>query len=122
MVLEEKKNIIIIQDLARNIRLTKRFHIWMGFLTLCLIFCLFAYYKQIRYGLVVTGMRDYVSWGMYISTFIFMVATSLTGMLICSVLVIAGQKWVAPLVRISEIIALSFAIVAGPAIIADMCN
>jgi len=119
MAREEKKNIII-NDLARNIRLTKRFHIWMGFLTLCLIFCLFAYYKQIRYGLGITGMRDYVSWGMYISTFIFMVATSLTGMLICSVIVLLGQKWVAPLVRISEIIALSFALVAGLAIIADM--
>jgi hypothetical protein len=37
-------------------------------------------------------------------------------MLMCSVLVLLGQKWVA-LVRISEIIALSFAIVAGLAII-----
>ena len=120
MIVQEEKKNIIIKDLTRNIRLTDRFHIWMGFLTLCLIFCLFAYYKQIRYGLGVTGMRDYVSWGIYISTFIFFVATSLTGMLICSILVLLGQKWIAPLVRISEIIALSFAVVAGLAIIADM--
>jgi len=120
MMVQEGKQNIIIKDLTRNIRLTKRFHIWMGFLTLCLIFCFVAYYKQLRYGLGVTGMRDYVSWGMYISTFVFFVATSLTGMLICSILVLLGQKWVAPLVRISEIIALSFAVVAGLLIIADM--
>ena len=40
------------------------------------------YYIQLDKGLIVTGMRDYVSWGMYISNFVFFVATSLVGMLI----------------------------------------
>ena len=41
---------------------------------------------QINTGLGVTGMRDYVSWGMYIANFVFFVAVSLIGFLISSAL------------------------------------
>ncbi|HET7734058.1 MAG TPA: NrfD/PsrC family molybdoenzyme membrane anchor subunit, partial [Paludibacter sp.] len=60
------------------------------------------------------------SWGMYISNFVFFVATSLIGMLISAVLGLSGQKWAAPLARIAEIIALAFAAVAGLVIVMDM--
>lgn len=92
----------------------------MGVLTVSLIICLGAYVKQLNDGLVVTGLRDYVSWGMYISNFVFFVATSLIGMLISAVLGLSGQKWSAPLARIAEIIALAFAAVAGLVIVSDM--
>jgi Ni/Fe-hydrogenase subunit HybB-like protein len=70
--------------------------------------------------LIVTGLRDYVSWGMYIANFIFFVATSLVGMLISSVLGLIGYKWVKPIARIAEIIAVAFAAVAGLVIVSDM--
>lgn len=94
--------------------------IWMGFLGVSLVVCLGAYGLQLKNGMVVTGLGDYVSWGMYISTFVFFVATSLIGMLISAVLGLSGQKWAAPLARIAEIIALAFATVAGIVIIMDM--
>ena len=31
----------------------------------------FAYITQLRYGLLMTGMRDIVSWGFYIFNFVF---------------------------------------------------
>lgn len=92
----------------------------MGFLGTTLLVCLYAYYLQLRDGLIVTGLGDYVSWGMYISNFVFFVATSLIGMLISAVLGLLGQKWAAPLARIAEIIALAFAAVAGLVIVMDM--
>jgi len=70
--------------------------------------------------LAVTGLGDYVSWGMYISNFVFFVATSLIGMLISAVLGLSAQKWAAPLARIAEIIALAFAAIAGLVIVMDM--
>lgn len=94
--------------------------IWMGFLGVSLVVCLGAYGLQLKNGMVVSGLGDYVSWGMYISTFVFFVATSLIGMLISAVLGLSGQKWAAPLARIAEIIALAFATVAGIVIIMDM--
>jgi molybdopterin-containing oxidoreductase family membrane subunit len=80
--------------------------------------CLFAYFLQLRDGMIVTGLRDYVSWGIYIANFVFFVATSLVGMLISSVLILSGQVWAKPLARIAEIIA--FAAVAGLVIVMDM--
>jgi len=57
---------------------------------------------------------------MYIANFVFFVATSLVGMLISSVLGLAGAKWIIPIGRIAEIIAIAFAAVAGLVIISDM--
>jgi len=108
------------KDLFRTVRLNKEFHIWMGFLSLILLICLYAYSIQLRDGLGVAGIRDYVSWGIYISNFVFFVATSLVGMLVSGVVGLSGQKWVTPLTRIAEIIAVAFAAVAGLVIVSDM--
>lgn len=107
-------------DLTFHIRLNKGFKIWMGFLILGLLVCLYAYSLQLRNGLGVAGIRDYVSWGLYIANFVFFVATSLIGMLISSVLGLAGIKWITPLTRIAEIIAVGFAALAGLVIVMDM--
>lgn len=99
---------------------SKSFQVWAGILTISLIVCLYAYYIQLDKGLGVTGMRDYVSWGMYIANFVFFVASSLIGMLISSVLGLIGIKWITPISRIAEIIAVAFSAVAGLVIVSDM--
>jgi molybdopterin-containing oxidoreductase family membrane subunit len=119
-MLEQSKIEKITSDLLRPIRLSKSFMAWMGFLGVSLVVCLGAYAMQLKDGLVVTGLGDYVSWGMYISNFVFFVATSLIGMLISAVLGLSGAKWASPLARIAEIIALAFAAVAGLVIVSDM--
>ena len=110
----------ITTDLLRPIRLNKAFILWMGVLGVSLVICLYAYTLQLRDGLGVAGIRDYISWGMYISNFVFFVATSLIGMLISAVLGLSGVKWASPMARIAEIIALAFAAVAGLVIVSDM--
>ena len=94
--------------------------IWVGVL---LAFCtlgLIAYIRQLTKGLVVTGMRDYVSWGIYISNFVFFVAISLVGSLITAVLRLSDVHWSTPLTRIAEIIAVSAITFASLIIIVDM--
>ena len=49
------------------------YHLWMGTLTLLMMIGAYAYYVQFDEGLVVTGMSDHVSWGLYISNFTFLV-------------------------------------------------
>jgi molybdopterin-containing oxidoreductase family membrane subunit len=107
-------------DLLRTVNWGKNYKIWMSFLTIALIVCLYFYFVQIRDGLGVTGLNDFVSWGIYISNFVFFVAASLVGMLISSVLGLTGSKWTRPIGRIAEIIAVAFAMVAGLIIITDM--
>jgi Ni/Fe-hydrogenase subunit HybB-like protein len=80
----------------------------------------YAYYRQLRYGLVVTEMRDYASWGIYISNFVFFVAISLVGSLITAILRLTNAKWSTPLTRIGEIIAVSAIVFASIIIVVDM--
>ncbi|MCX6306132.1 MAG: polysulfide reductase NrfD [Bacteroidetes bacterium] len=107
-------------DLTHHIRINKGFLAWMGFLTVSLLVCLYAYSLQLRNGLGVAGIRDYVTWGMYLANFVFFVAASLIGMLISAVLGLIGMKWLTPITRIAETIAVAFAAVAGLVIVSDM--
>ncbi|MDP4210841.1 MAG: NrfD/PsrC family molybdoenzyme membrane anchor subunit [Bacteroidota bacterium] len=110
----------ITTDILRPVGITKSFKIWMTALLVAFGICIYAYTLQLRNGLGVTGLRDYISWGMYIANFVFFVASSLIGMLISAVLGLSGAKWITPIARIAEIIALAFASVAGLVIISDM--
>jgi molybdopterin-containing oxidoreductase family membrane subunit len=98
----------------------RRGMIWTGFLVVLCLIGAFAYYRQLKYGLVVTNMRDYVSWGIYISNFVFFVAISLVGSLITAIFRLADVKWSTPLTRIAEIIAVSAIVFASLIIIVDM--
>ncbi len=49
------------------------YHTWMGALTFAILLGAYAYSVQLRDGLVVTGMSDHVSWGLYIGNFTFLV-------------------------------------------------
>ena len=94
--------------------------IWTA--TLIVICCIgaFAYIKQLREGLIVTNMGDYVSWGIYISNFVFFVAVSLVGSLITAIFRLSNIPWRTPLTRIAEIIAVSNITFAALIIIVDM--
>jgi molybdopterin-containing oxidoreductase family membrane subunit len=108
-------------DLMRHItEKSLKFRIWVGILIVLILLGTFAYYRQIRYGLIVTAMRDYTSWGIYISNFVFLVAVSLVGSLVSSILKLSRTGWATPLTRISEIIAVASIICASVIIIIDM--
>jgi Ni/Fe-hydrogenase subunit HybB-like protein len=98
----------------------KRGMIWTVSLLLICFVGVFAYYRQLKNGLVVTHMRDYVSWGIYISNFVFFVAISLVGSLITAIFRLANIHWSTPLTRIAEIIAVSAITFASIIIIVDM--
>jgi molybdopterin-containing oxidoreductase family membrane subunit len=109
----------ITQDLLPR-KFGKRGMIWTAILIVICLIGAFAYYRQLRYGLVVTNMRDYVSWGIYISNFVFFVAISLVGSLITAIFRLANVKWSTPLTRIAEIIAVSAIVFASIIIVVDM--
>ena len=94
--------------------------LWIAGLVLVLLLGGFAYYLQLKHGLKVTAMRDYASWGLYISNFVFFVAISLVGALISSVLRLTNFELYRPITRIAEIIAVSAIMFAGLIIIVDM--
>jgi Ni/Fe-hydrogenase subunit HybB-like protein len=52
------------------------YHLWMGFLTFFMLLGAYCFSIQLDKGLSVTGMSDYVSWGLYISNFTFLVGVA----------------------------------------------
>lgn len=114
--LQEQK---IIEDLLPQ-KFGKQGQIWVITLLAVCALGVYAYARQLYYGLEVTALRDYVSWGIYISNFVFFVAISLVGSLITAVLRLTDVHWSTPLTRIAEIIAVSAIAFAGLIIIVDM--
>ncbi len=94
--------------------------LWVGVLLLISATGLFFYIRQLQDGLVVTAMRDYTTWGIYISNFVFFVAISLVGSLISAILKLSNVKWRTPLTRISEMIAVAAIVFAAIIIVIDM--
>jgi molybdopterin-containing oxidoreductase family membrane subunit len=61
------------EGLLYSIRGSKAYYLWISTLTFVMLLGAYFYNVQLSEGLVVTGMNDYVSWGLYISNLTFLV-------------------------------------------------
>ncbi|WP_242084182.1 NrfD/PsrC family molybdoenzyme membrane anchor subunit [Aestuariivivens sediminis] len=109
----------LVENLAPR-KFGKRGRIWVIFLAIVIVLGLIAYIDQIRSGQIVTNMRDYALWGIYISNFVFFVATSFVGSVTVAILRLTNNSWRTPLVRIAEIITFASIVMAGLTIMIDM--
>src|SRR5210317_964429 len=110
---------VLLKDLAPR-KFGIRGTIWVIFLLIVIVIGVLAYIDQVIKGQVVTNMRDYSLWGIYISNFVFFVATSFVGSITVAVLRLTNNTWRTPLVRIAEIITLASIVMAGFTIMIDM--
>ena len=111
----------IISDLTRSI--TKKDELTRFWFFILIMFAgvgIWGWIIQIKNGLGVTGMGDYVSWGLYLANFVFFVAVSLVGLLISSVLQLLKLSWAKPITRAAEQIAIAAVGLAGIVIVMDM--
>jgi molybdopterin-containing oxidoreductase family membrane subunit len=53
-----------------------KYYIWLGFLALFLIPWAYGNYMQFTQGMIVTGLSDQVSWGLYLANFVFLVGVA----------------------------------------------
>ena len=111
----------LLKDLAPK-KFNKFWIVWTSILFVIIILGVIAYVNQLIKGQEVTNMRDYALWGIYISNFVFFVATSFVGSVIAAVLRLTHNNWRTPIVRIAEIIALASIIMAGITIMIDMAR
>ena len=79
-------------------------YLTIGGLGAIIAFGIYAYIVQLRDGLSVTGMRDTVSWGLYITDFVFFIGISHVGALLSSILRLTGAGWRHPITRMAEAI------------------
>jgi Ni/Fe-hydrogenase subunit HybB-like protein len=100
----------------------RRYHLWMGALTLVMLIGAFAYSIQLREGLIVTGMNDHVSWGLYISNFTFLVGLAAAAMMLVLPAYVLGDADFTRAVLIAEGVAVSALVMCLAFVVVDIGN
>ncbi len=94
--------------------------LWIGSLAAVMLAGVFAYTWQCMNGLKVTGMREYIFWGVYMTNFVFFIGVSHAGTLISAILRVTGAEWRRSITRMAEAITVFALAVGAPMVIIDM--
>jgi molybdopterin-containing oxidoreductase family membrane subunit len=84
-----------------------RYYSWMGFLSVFCLLGLNAYARQFAHGLVVTGMSDEVSWGVYIANFTFLVGVAAAAVMMVIPVYVYNNEDLHDLVIFGELLAVA---------------
>lgn len=79
-----------------------------------------AYLTQLDVGLGVTGLQQPVSWGFYITNFVFFIGISHAGTLISAILRLSKAEWRRPVTRMAEVITCMVLFVGASQILIDL--
>jgi Ni/Fe-hydrogenase subunit HybB-like protein len=97
-----------------------RYYAWMGFLTIICLLGLNAFAKQMVHGLVVTGMSDEVSWGVYIANFTFLVGVAAAAVMMVIPVYIYNNEELHDLVIFGELLAVAAILMCLAFVIVDL--
>lgn len=97
-----------------------KFKLWIGSLVAVVLWGAYALTTQASDGLFVTGMSDRISWGLYITSFVFFIGISHAGTLISAILRASNARWRTPVTRIAESVTVVALCVGGSMVIIDM--
>lgn len=84
-----------------------RYYSWMGALSVVCLLGLNAYCRQFAHGLIVTGMSDEVSWGVYIANFTFLVGVAAAAVMMVIPVYIYDNEELHDLVIFGELLAVA---------------
>ena len=90
--------------LAPLVATSRSYVVWVVFLLAVIGIGVFAWAMQMREGLIVTGMRDRISWGVYIASFVFFIGISHAGTLLSAILRAVKARWQLSITRMAELI------------------
>jgi molybdopterin-containing oxidoreductase family membrane subunit len=99
-----KNFIIVLKQITVG---NKYYYAWLGFLGLLIFVGAVSYGAQLKNGLIVTAMRDQVSWGFYIANFTFLVGVAAAAVLLVIPAYIYNFKPIKEIVLFGELLAVS---------------
>jgi Ni/Fe-hydrogenase subunit HybB-like protein len=97
-----------------------RYWAWVGCLLVLVISGALAYIEQFRGGLVVTAMRDPVSWAFYIGNFTFMVGVAAAAVVLVIPAYVYDWKPIREVVIIGELLAVSAILICLLFVLVDL--
>ncbi len=86
---------------------SRSYYIWVGFLSFLILIGVGTYAMQLKKGLIVTAMRDQVSWGLYLSNFTFLVGIAAAAVLLVIPAYIYDFKPIKEIVLFGELMAIT---------------
>jgi len=101
-------------------RTSRAFIGWSVFLLILIGAGIYAWAIQLQEGLTVTGMRNIVSWGVYITLFAFFVGISAGGLIVSSSAHVFGIEEFKPVAKVATTLAAACVAVAAISIIPDL--
>ncbi len=96
------------------------YYAWMALLLIVMAFAARSYIFQLDQGLIVTNMRDQVSWGLYIANFTFMVGVAAAAVLLVVPAYIYHFQAIKEIVILGELLAFSAIVMCLGFIIVDL--
>ena len=104
------------------VRGSKRYYIWLAFLFILIIWGSTGYIAQLKQGLMVTNMRDPISWAFYIGNFTFLVGVAAAAIMLVIPAYIYNWKPLKEVVIFGELLAISAVIMCILFVIVDIGN
>ena len=95
---------------------------WIGVLLVLIAGGLLAFVAQVRGGLVVTAMRDQVSWGFYIGNFTFLVGVAAAAVVLVIPAYVYDWKPIKEIALIGELLAITAIIMCIMFVTVDVGN
>ncbi|MHC4341232.1 MAG: NrfD/PsrC family molybdoenzyme membrane anchor subunit [Planctomycetota bacterium] len=83
------------------------YYMWLAFLGLLIVVGGYAYWRQLEEGLIVTALRDPVSWGYYIGNFTFLVGVAAAAVILVIPAYIYNWKPIKEIVILGELLAIA---------------
>src|SRR5512135_2370983 len=98
----------------------KYYYLWLAFLSFLVLLGLYAYIGQATRGLIVTAMRDQVSWGFYVANFTYLVGVAAAAVLLVVPAYLYHFKPIKEIVLFGELLAISAITMCSLFIMVDM--
>ncbi len=95
---------------------SKKTWAWTIFFLLLILLGGYALFLQISQGHKVTGMRNFVIWGLYIANFIFFIGISYAGAFFSALMHLFKIPWGKPIIRIAQMMTI-ISVAIGPVFI-----
>jgi molybdopterin-containing oxidoreductase family membrane subunit len=86
---------------------SRNYYLWIGFLGFWILLGVGTYILQLKEGLIITAMRDQVSWGFYLSNFTFLVGVAAAAVLLVIPAYIYNFKPIKEIVLFGEMLAIT---------------
>lgn len=103
--------LLLIKNISISLRTItkgkKLFYGWIAFLSFFIVLGVISYIEQLDKGLILTAMRDQVSWGLYISNFTFLVGVAAAAVLLVIPAYLYHFKPIKEIVLFGEMLAIT---------------